>query len=95
MNTKARTVEEFRAAHDKSFIVPRKIKQALATLEKEGPESWRYEAEMIKLCALSQVDFAPYRDEFADFWFMVGGKNPKRIWCCTKALATKLRNMIS
>lgn len=79
--------ESFRAAHDKNFIVPNKIKAGLAALG----ESWMYEAEFMKSCGISQTDFAAYRDQFAEFYVDVGGRNPKRVWAGTKAFANKLR----
>lgn len=84
-----KTMSDFRAAHDKSFIVPKKIREGIASLG----DAWEYELEFQRRCGISQTDFAPYRDEFADFFFQIGGKNPKRIWCGTKSLATKLREM--
>jgi hypothetical protein len=82
-------LEMFRAAHDKSYIVPRRIKEGLTALG----ESWEYEAEFIKRCGLSQIDFAAYRDQFSDFYVETGGTGGrgKRVWAGTKAFATKLR----
>lgn len=84
-----KSLDEFRAAHDKSFIVPKKIKEGLVTLG----EGWEYEQDFQKRCGLSQTDFSQHRDGFLDFFFQVTGKNPKRIWCGTKTLANKLREM--
>lgn len=85
--TTGKDFEAFRAAHDKSFIVPKKIREGLAKLG----ESWLYEAEFMKLCSLSQTDFAAYRDQFTDFYVTVGGRTAKRVWAGTKAFANKLR----
>ena len=87
-------LEMFRAAHDKSFIIPRRIKDALAALG----DSWEYEAEFIKRCGLSQSDFALYRDQFTDFFIEAGHTHRtrgKRVWAGTKAFASKLRGAIS
>jgi len=84
---KGKDLDAFRAAHDKSFIVPKRIKEGLVALG----ESWEYEHEFIKRCGLSQTDFAKYRDQFSDFWLLVPGQNPKRVWAGTKAFAAKLR----
>jgi hypothetical protein len=87
-------LEMFRAAHDRSFIIPRRIKDALATLG----ESWEYEAEFIKRCGLSQSDFALYRDQFADFFVETANSHRsrgKRVWAGSKAFATRLRGVVA
>lgn len=86
-------LEAFRSAHDKSYIVPRRIKEALAALG----ESWEYEGEFIKRCGLSQIDFAMYREQFADFYVDTGGSHRnrgKRAWAGSKAFASKLREIL-
>ena len=92
---KGRDFGAFRAAHDDSFIVPKKIQDALAQLG----NSWVYEQEFIKLCGpgVSQMKFAVYREQFSEFFIEPtggrdGGRN-KRIWCGTKAFAAKLRGV--
>lgn len=86
-------LEAFRAAHDKSFIVPTRIKEALAALG----DSWEYEGEFIKRCGVSQTDFAAYRDKFLEFTIETpgaGGNRGKRVWAGTKAFAAKLREVV-
>lgn len=87
---KTRDFNEFRAAYDKSFIVPNKIRSGLASLG----ESWEPEAEFIRRCGLCTTDFARYRDEFMDHVVEVPGKQAKRVWAGTKAYANKLRDTI-
>lgn len=89
MSTPGRSVDQFREMHDKSFIVPKRIK---AGLEQLG-DSWEYEGEFMKRCQLSSGDFVKYRDQFAEHFFEVRatGKNSKRVWCGTKRFASKLR----
>jgi hypothetical protein len=91
-STTGKDLAAFRAAHDKSFIVPQKIKAGLAALG----DSWEYEAEFIKRCGSSQTDFAAYRDEFSDFFIEARGtgKTPKRVWTGTKAFAAKIRETV-
>lgn len=93
-DAKARTVgkgvQEFRALHDKAFIVPTKIKAALEALA----DGWEYEAAFIKLAGISQADCSAYREKFEEFVVVVGGKTTKRVWCGTKKLATQLREMV-
>lgn len=86
-------LEMFRAAHDKSYIVPRRIKEALAALG----DSWEYEAEFIKRCGVSQTDFAAYREQFADFYVETAGSTSgrgKRVWAGTKTFTAKLRETL-
>lgn len=85
-----RSLDEFRAAHDKNYIVPQKIKAALAKIG----DGWEYEIEFLKLAGLSTTDLAMFREQFSDFTVATPGKNPKRIWAGTKELARKLREMV-
>ena len=84
------SVAEFRAAHDKSFIVPAKIRAGLASLG----ECWEYEAEFLRRCGLSTTDFSIYRDQFVEFWIQTGGKSPRRVWAGTAKFAETLREMV-
>ena len=87
-------LEAFRAMHDKSFIVPKRIQEGLAALG----DSWEYEAEFIKRCGVSQTDFAAYRDQFSDFFLETGGTGGargKRVWAGTKAFAKRLRETLT
>ena len=89
-----KNLEAFRAAHDRAYIVPRRIKEALAALG----DSWEYEAEFIKRCGLSQVDFAAFRDQFTDFFIETANSHRtrgKRVWAGTKAFADKLRGVVA
>ena len=85
-----RGLTDFRAAHDKSFIVPAKIRAGLEALG----ESWEYEAEFLRRCGLSTTDFSIYRDQFVEFWIQTGGKSPRRVWAGTVKFAETLREMI-
>lgn len=85
-----KNLADFRAAHDKSFIIPAKIEAGIAKL---GPDGWDYEVQFMRLAELSTTDLAMFRDQFEDFIVTVGGKNPKRCWCGSKELAKKLRAM--
>ncbi len=87
---KGKDLESFRAAHDRSFIVPKKIQAGLDDLA----DSWEYEAEFIRRCGLSTTDFSVYRDKFQDFCVetaSTNGNRGKRVWCGTKSFASKLR----
>lgn len=85
-----RDISEFRSAHDKNFIVPKKIEDGLKAL---GPDKWDYQADFLKLAEVSITDLAMFREQFAEFTVSVGSKTKKTVWCGSKALATKLRAM--
>lgn len=86
--SKGRSVEEFRAVHDDKYKVPKRIREGLAKLG----ESWLYETEFAKLCGLGANKIGAYREEFVDFIIQLpDSANAKRVWCGTKAFATKLR----
>ena len=86
-----RDVDAFRAAHDRNFIIPRRIKDAI---ERLGADSWEYEQPFMKMAELSATDIGMFRAEFLDFIVEVGARNKKRVWCGSKALANKLRAMV-
>lgn len=86
-----KTLADFRAVHDESFLVPAKIKQGLAKL---GDDGWEYENEFIKICGLATHNFARYRDQFEDFYVTVAGRNAKRVWAGSKKLAEQMRGML-
>lgn len=86
-----RSVLDFRAEHDKSFIVPQRIREGIKKLG----EGWEYEVGFLRLSGLSTTDLAAYRDEFSEFTVMVGGRNPKRVWAGSKELAAQLRQMVA
>jgi hypothetical protein len=91
-STTGRSLDEFRASHDKNFIVPTKIREALVLL---GPEGWDYELAFMKLAGISTTDLAQFRDQFEAHVVDVGApRAPKRVWAGSVALAKKLRGML-
>lgn len=87
-----KSIADFRAAHDKSYIIPQRIREGLKRLG----DGWEYEGEFIKLCGgMAQQEFARYRDAFKDHVVTTTGKNPKRCWAGTKQTAEKLREMLN
>lgn len=88
-----KSLEDFRAAHDKNFIVPKKIREGLAALG----DSWEYELDFIRSCGVSVSDFGAYRDQFEEFCVVVNPTDrarTKRVYAGTKAMAAKLREMV-
>lgn len=93
MTSKGKNLDAFRASHDKSYFVPKKIAATLAVLG----DSWEYEGEFIRRCQLSTTDFVAYRDQFKDFYVETtgtAGNRGKRVWAGTKAFAAKLREQM-
>ena len=94
MATKGRTLEAFKMAHDKSVLVPAKIKTGLAELG----DSWEYEVEFIRRCGLSTGDFAAYRAPFLEHSVEIKASTnrggTKRVWAGSKAFAARLRERI-
>jgi hypothetical protein len=89
-----RTQAEFRALHDKGFIIPSRMRAGIKAL---GPDGWEYEAEFMKLADISTTDLGMYRDQFADYQAVAtttkssgGGVRKKIIWCGSVAFAKKL-----
>lgn len=83
-----RSIGEFRSAHDKSFIVPKKIRDGL----KQLGDGWAYEGEFLKIAGLSTTDLANFREEFLDDHTVMVDRT-KRVWCGTKSFAEKIREM--
>lgn len=85
-----RSVEDFRKAHDRNYIIPAKI---TAGLEQLG-DSWCYEGEFLKLSGLSTTDLALFREQFEAHWVVADKSSKKRVWCGTVKLAGELRGMV-
>ena len=95
MVTKAKTLADFRAAHDKNIIVPEKIRKALAAMLKEGAENYEYEAEFIRRAGVSQTDMGLFRAQFEDEHVVNVGteRSPKRVWFADPKVAKKARGV--
>ena len=90
----AKTLDDFRAAHDKNVIVPTKIQAALDSMLKEGAENWSYEADLIRRAQISQTDMGLFRSQFADHVVETRDhKNSKRVWFADKKVAAKVRSL--
>ena len=86
-----RTLDDFRAAHDKRVIIPAKIRKALAEMEAESPENWDYEIDFMRRAGISQTDIGAYRPQFEAHVVEVNGKNPKKVWFASTKIAEKAR----
>lgn len=85
-----RTIDDFKASYDKSYIIPGKIKAALAKLE----NGWQYEVDFAKLAGVSLTDLGAYRAAFEDFIVPLNRDGGKRVWAGTKGLAQRMREMV-
>lgn len=89
--TAGKSLDDFRAVHDKNTIVPARIREGLKKLGKDG---WDYEIDFIKLCGVSTHDFGAFREQFEDHYVNVGGtRSGKRAWAGSIELAAKMREM--
>lgn len=88
---KGRTLDDFRAAHDRNVIVPAKVRKALSEMEAEHPENWEYEIDFMRRAGLSQTDIGMFRPQFEAHVVEVGGKNPKKVWFASTKVADKAR----
>jgi hypothetical protein len=87
---KGKSLADFRRTYDKDFIVPQKIKTALAQL---GAGGWETELNFARSAGVSMSDIGLFREQFQDHVVLVE-RGSKRIWAGSKALAAKLREMV-
>lgn len=88
---KTKTLADFRAQYDKSFIVPARVRDALKVL---GASGWEYEIEFAKAAGVSLADLGRFRDQFADFVVVIG-RDSRRAWAGSRATATAMREMLA
>jgi hypothetical protein len=88
--TKADRLLAFRGAHDKSYIIPNKIREGL----KQLGDDWKYEDDFMKLIGIkSKNDLSPFREQFKDFIVEAGKERARKlVWVGTKAFAETLRS---
>jgi len=84
-----KTLADFRAMHDKDYIVPTAIRTALRTM----PGVWMYEIDFTRHAQLTQHDVANYRDQFTAH-VVVAGRDGRKMWAKTKAVAEQMRRML-
>lgn len=92
MSKPVKNLASFRAAHDRSVIVPAKIRAALASLRAaDGEQGWEYEGVFIKRAGISQTDVGAHREQFSDHVVETKGKGAKRAWFVSVKIATEAR----
>ena len=84
-----RSITDFRAEYDKSYIVPRKIRDGLKALG----GGWEYEVAFAKLAGVSLADLAIFREDFAEYVVTLS-RDSRRAWAGTPASAEAMRKML-
>lgn len=83
-----RTLNDFRATYDKSFVVPKRVRAGLSALG----AGWEYEVEFAKGIQVRLSDLGLFRDEFSGH--IVEVKEGRRIWVGRTAVAQQMREML-
>jgi len=86
---KGKSLADFKATYDRSYIVPKRIREGLKALR----GGWEYEAQFARLAAVSTQDLNMYRDEFAAHIVPLN-KDGRRAWAATATLAEQMKGMI-
>lgn len=87
---KGKTIADLQALHDRSVIVPNRIKAAIATLA-ASDDCWAYEQDFLGLSKppIGSQDISKYREQFAEYWAEMPSVNGKgtirRVWFATTA----------
>jgi hypothetical protein len=90
MTASKKTIADLRAIHDKSVVIPNRIKGALAALKASG-DAWTYETDFIRMAKppLSSIDISRFRDQFSEYWADMpavdGKKTARKVWFTTPA----------
>lgn len=86
-----KTLADLRAVHDKSVVIPNRIRAAITKMALDGPENWLYEVDFMKLANVGVIDMRDFREAFKDFWAEMPATNGKstarRVWFATKKAA--------
>lgn len=85
-----KSLDDFRKAHDKRFIIPQRIKEALAKIG----DGWEYEMDFIRIAGINTADLGRYRDQFVGHYIETRGKNPKRVWTGSTKVAAEMQKMV-
>lgn len=97
---KGKTIADLQALHDKSVIIPNRIKSAIAALA-ASDDSWAYEIDFMKMAKppIGAQDIAKFREQFADYWAempSVNGKSQvRRVWFATVAAKKEWEESVS
>ena len=92
----AKTLADFKSEYDPDIRIPNLIRAGLASLLKEGKESWEYEQDFLRRCGtgVGNSNITTYRPQFEKHIVEVkaqGGKNLKRVWFADIKVAAQAR----
>lgn len=96
---KGNTIADLRAVHDRSVVIPNRIRAALAALLATG-DTYAYESDFIKAAKppISAIDISRFREEFKDFWSETPASNGKssarKVWFSTKKACDEWKEVI-
>lgn len=82
---KPKSIEDFRKAHDQSFIVPERFKAGIKAM---GPNGWMYMGDFMREYKINPAQGTAYRDQFSGYLHEV---DKKMIICGSTKLAKKLK----
>ena len=86
---KGRNLIDFKSKYDKNTYIPAKIEAGL----KDLGNHWEYENEFVQRSGVSYMDLNTFRGAFSDY-FVLLKKDGKKIWCGTKEIAIKIRELL-
>lgn len=90
-NSPIKSIDDFSKLHNKSYIVPQKIKAAVKKLaDRKG---WCYEVDFLKLAGVTAIELGTFREPFLEDHVVII-KDSRRAWAGTKAIANELRAML-
>ncbi len=82
-----KSVDDFRKAHDQSFIVPERFREGIKGM---GPNGWMYLGDFMRQYKINPQQGALYRKDFDGF---ILEADKKMIICGSTKLAKKLRDV--
>jgi hypothetical protein len=96
MAKQKKDISSFRAMHDKSVIIPARIRTAFATMIKtDGSEAWEYEGDLSRLAGVGPPDFRDYKELFKDHMVETpptnGRKSARVVWFADPKVAARVR----
>lgn len=92
--SKAKTLDDLRAVHDDSVVIPKRIRDRLAAMLKTGPEEHDYEQEFLRAAKVPNNKIGAYRSQFKSHIVLLPGSTGKRIWFGDPKVAKKFRDTI-
>lgn len=92
-----KTLDDLRALHDRSVLIPNRIKATIEKLAEVSWQEWAYESDFLSISTprISTKDLSDFRDRFKDFWAEMpptnGRRDARKVWFATKKAADDWR----